>query len=42
VKPSQNNPVSYYSAADPALYDYVIDKYMAPGGHSEHAHGMAM
>jgi cytochrome o ubiquinol oxidase subunit 2 len=42
AQPSQNNPTSFYSAADPGLYDYVINKYMAPNDQGGHEHGMAM
>ena len=30
AKPSQNNPVNYYSKVDKDLYDRVIEKFMAP------------
>ncbi len=30
VAPSENNPVAYYSSAPDALYNIVIEKYMAP------------
>jgi cytochrome o ubiquinol oxidase subunit 2 len=42
AQPSQNNSQSFYSAADPGLYDYIIGKYAAPNDQSGHAHGMAM
>ncbi|HVS78895.1 MAG TPA: ubiquinol oxidase subunit II [Candidatus Saccharimonadales bacterium] len=31
AKPSQNNPVTYYSRVQNGLYDDIIMKYMAPG-----------
>ena len=37
LKPSENNPVTYYSAADNALYDNVLMKYMGPSGGHTHA-----
>jgi hypothetical protein len=42
AEPSQNNPVAYYSRANPNIYDRVINKYMSPDGSSDHSHGMDM
>lgn len=28
AKPSENDPVTYYSSADPALFDHIVGKYM--------------
>jgi cytochrome o ubiquinol oxidase subunit 2 len=42
AKPSENNPVTYYSSVDETLYDGIVSKYMAPAGSSGHEHGMGM
>jgi cytochrome o ubiquinol oxidase subunit 2 len=39
AKPSSNNPVAYYSSADSALYDSIVNKYMGTDEHSVHVHG---
>jgi cytochrome o ubiquinol oxidase subunit 2 len=37
LKPSEDNPVAFYSAAERGLYDTVLMKYMGPGtGHTHH------
>ncbi|MGL4858371.1 MAG: ubiquinol oxidase subunit II [Enterobacteriaceae bacterium] len=35
AKPSENNPVAYYSTVENRLYNQVIDKFMGPGMHSQ-------
>lgn len=34
-KPSENNPVAYYSQADKELYNKIVMKYMGPAHHKE-------
>jgi len=34
VKPSENNPVAYYSSVEKDLYNTIVMKYMAPMEHS--------
>lgn len=34
AKPSENNPVTYYSSVDPSLYNAIIDKYIEPSSSS--------
>lgn len=36
VKPSENNPVVFYSSVEDNLFDGVVMKYMSPGSHEEH------
>jgi len=32
ARPSQNNPIAYFSAAEPGLYGDVLNRFMLPGG----------
>lgn len=38
VKPSQDNPVSYYSSVEHNLYTTIIAKYLLPSGNQNDAH----
>lgn len=38
AKPSENNPVAYYSSEEPGLYNAILSKYTSPSG----AHKMGM
>jgi cytochrome o ubiquinol oxidase subunit II len=42
LKPSQDNPATFYSSADTDLYNKVLMKYMEPSGSHEHAMNMEM
>jgi cytochrome o ubiquinol oxidase subunit 2 len=37
LKPSENNPVAFYSATPQGLYDTVLTKYMGPSGSHGHS-----
>jgi cytochrome o ubiquinol oxidase subunit 2 len=39
LKPSEYNPPSYYSSADPELYNDIINKYLTPGDEMTGANG---
>lgn len=41
VKPSDNNPVSYYASSTSDLYNTIINKYLAPIGGSASMSGMS-